>query len=58
MLVEDQRQRARRDDAMLVALGVVERKFNPAEPRDPHTGKWACHAAAARLRRPHDAGGG
>jgi len=25
---------------VLVALGIVERKFNINQPRDPHTGKW------------------
>lgn len=43
MLVEDRQQRARRDDATLVQLGIVERKFNPTQPRDPggdDGGQW------------------
>jgi len=27
-------------DRVLAALGVVERKFNINQPRDPHSGKW------------------
>lgn len=56
MLAEDRAQRARADHARLVRLGVVSRKFNPAEPREPHSGKWtsgprgAAHAAGDALK--------
>jgi hypothetical protein len=50
MLSEDRRQRARGDDRVLLALGVVERKFNPLQPRDPGGeggGQWVKSPAGA-----------
>lgn len=41
MRVEDGRQRALRDDEELRLRGIFDRKFNPSEPRDPHSGKWS-----------------
>lgn len=46
MRVDDTRHQARRDDVALRTRGVLPstgevRKFNPNEPRDPHSGKWS-----------------
>jgi hypothetical protein len=41
MKAANDRQLARHDGAELQRRGIAgERKFNPAEPRDPHSGKW------------------
>lgn len=50
MLVEDRRQRARADERTLVTLGVVERKYDPTQPRDPggeNGGQWTKSPTAA-----------
>jgi hypothetical protein len=38
---EDASRRLRRDDEELRSRGLFARKFDPAEPRDPHSGKWS-----------------
>jgi hypothetical protein len=41
MLREDAEQRARRDANELRTRGILLRRFDPHEPRDPHSGKWS-----------------
>jgi hypothetical protein len=47
---EDASRRLRRDDEELRSRGLFARKFDPAEPRDPHSGKWSSIGGAV-----HDA---